>query len=439
MADDDSGLVNSLNALTLPDKTLIAVSGGRDSMALLDACAQACSARQNNTAAFIAATVDHGLRDGARVEATMVSDYCSTINIAHETLRWNSDEPVVSAVQARARNARYRLLIDHAYKHKCGAILTAHTQDDLAETVLMRLARGAGARGLAAMGDETQVASGPGAVLRLLRPMLGISRQSTTQYCKERSVPFCDDPGNQDPAFERVRWRALLGALQTQDLLTTKMVARSAGRLKSSVERENTELSSMMARVDGVFEQWGGISIDPQNLPALSPYQVQLLASRLVHAVSGQDYAPDAERAGVAVNDALETGKSALSGAMFHLWKSRLWVYREPAGLKGRRGASSAPKISHVQSAGACLWDRRFIVKATINPAQLYGQSMPITPWSGAPAALFNGPPEALESVPCLAGARGQIHAPLAGFTDHQIAWHNLSQERFFVSVIRFA
>src|SRR5437764_4496837 len=133
-----------LDALIARDARIgVAVSGGPDSLAWLWLAAAARPGRVE------AATIDHGLRAEARDEAAMVADVCDRLGIRHATLTARWSELPETAIQERARNQRYRLLGYWAEERGLDVLATAHHAEDQAETVLMRLSRGSGVRGLA--------------------------------------------------------------------------------------------------------------------------------------------------------------------------------------------------------------------------------------------------------------------------------------------------
>lgn len=175
----------------------LAVSGGPDSMALLLLAFNALGPEQ-----VVAATVDHGLRAGSADEAAMVAKVCAANGIAHTTLGLSLAPG--AGVQDRARQARYRALGAWCREQGLAALATAHHTDDQAETVIMRLNRGAGLRGLAAMRDRARV---PGHDLPLLRPLLGWRRADLAALVADAGWPCADDPSNRDARFERVRVR----------------------------------------------------------------------------------------------------------------------------------------------------------------------------------------------------------------------------------------
>src|SRR3982751_2652505 len=133
-----------LDALVAPDARIgVAVSGGPDSLALL---LLAAAARPGQ---IEAATVDHGLRQEARAEGEMVAALCERLAVPHQILTARWDETPKAAIQERARGERYRLLGCWAEERGLAALATAHHADDQAETLLMRLVRGSGVKGLA--------------------------------------------------------------------------------------------------------------------------------------------------------------------------------------------------------------------------------------------------------------------------------------------------
>lgn len=197
----------------------VAVSGGPDSLALLTLANAARPGRVE------AATVDHALRDGSRGEAEMVAAVCTTIGVPHRILTVEWDAKPATAVQERARAARYRLLAGWAQERGLAVLATAHHVDDQAETFLMRLSRGAGVRGLAAM---RPLANAPGSGVALVRPLLGWKRGELEQICATSGLTPATDPGNVDEQFERVRVRK---ALAQVDWLDPQAIARSAANL----------------------------------------------------------------------------------------------------------------------------------------------------------------------------------------------------------------
>ena len=176
----------------------LAVSGGADSMAML-ALASAAFPGQ-----VIAATIDHRLRAEAADEAAMVAGHCALLGVPHFILVPKT--PIAGAsIQARARDARYRLLADWVEEAGARALLTAHHADDQAETFLMRAARGSGITGLAAIRSQRDEDG-----LVVLRPLLGWRHAELRALAETTATPYVDDPSNSDPIYDRVRFRRLI-------------------------------------------------------------------------------------------------------------------------------------------------------------------------------------------------------------------------------------
>ncbi|MDM7955383.1 tRNA lysidine(34) synthetase TilS [Blastomonas sp.] len=195
---------------------LVAVSGGPDSMAMLD------MVRQGWAGAVSAATVDHGLRPESADEAAMVARYCAAVGVPHATL--HPDAPITGSVQAAARAVRYRLLAIEATRVRADFILTAHHADDQLETLLMRLARGSGVDGLAGVRARNG---------QVIRPMLGFAKAELARYCNQHAIAFVTDPSNANTDFDRVQMR---NALQHFDRIDPLQAVRSAAALADAVE-----------------------------------------------------------------------------------------------------------------------------------------------------------------------------------------------------------
>jgi tRNA(Ile)-lysidine synthase len=196
---------------------LLAVSGGPDSSALMHAAAALGASVQ-------VATVDHGLRPDSGPEAEGVGRAARALGLPHAVLTWAGPKPG-TGLQDAARAARYRLLAAHAEAVGAGLVLTGHTQDDQAETVLMRLAAGSGPAGLAGMRTERPLAPG----ITLGRPFLALPKATLTAWCVARGIPHVRDPANADPRFARARLRATWAALEREGLSPARL-ARLAER-----------------------------------------------------------------------------------------------------------------------------------------------------------------------------------------------------------------
>jgi tRNA(Ile)-lysidine synthase len=215
---------------------VLAVSGGPDSIAMMWLAARWRRALKRGPQ-LIAVTIDHGLRPEATREAREVKRLARTLDLAHRTLRWRGAKPK-TGLPAAARDARYLLLAKAARAAGATHVLTAHTQDDQAETLLMRMSRGSGIAGLAAMARQSQR---EGVVLA--RPLLDIPKARLVATLKKARIGFADDPTNRDSSFTRPRFRALMPALAAEGF-----DARNLTRLAVRMARANAALEIL---VDG--------------------------------------------------------------------------------------------------------------------------------------------------------------------------------------------
>jgi len=247
--------------VTRDDRFGLAVSGGADSMAML-VLAAACWPGQVE-----AATVDHGLRPEAGDEAAKVAGWCAAHGIAHATLR--PDQPISGNLQSQARNARYALLEQWRADRGLDWLLTAHQADDQIETVIMRLNRGSGVGGLAAIRGRQG---------RVLRPLLDTRRAELRDYCAANVVPFIDDPSNADPRFDRARLRGQLAGFDVID----------PARLNRSVEalaEADAALDWMVHRLmtDHVTAKGQALILDATELPAAL---LRRLVEKMIHSIN---------------------------------------------------------------------------------------------------------------------------------------------------------
>ena len=203
----------------------IAVSGGPDSLALL------LLAAATRPGQFDAATVDHGLRPESRGEAEKVGDICQRLGMPHAALAIEWDVPPTTAIQEQARKGRYGALASWMRDRGLAALLTAHHLDDQAETLMMRLNRGSGVRGLAAMRHSGPLPGDP--KMTVLRPLLGWRRAELESLCADAGLDPVSDPSNLDERYERVRIRR---ELATADWLSPEALAKSAAYLGAADE-----------------------------------------------------------------------------------------------------------------------------------------------------------------------------------------------------------
>lgn len=321
-------------------RLLVAVSGGPDSVALLALLSE--WAGQPGRPALYAATVDHGLREASTAEAEAVAGLCRGLDVPHAILRWSGPKPA-SGIQERARKARYSLLAQHALSLGGAVLVTAHTLDDQAETMLMRMARGSGPAGL--VGMRSRVRKG---VVELARPLLGLPKARLVATAETRGLPFIQDPSNADARFERVRWRGLMPRLADEGLSAERLATLAArlARMEAAVAHRVAALLPNLKSSgagESVRLDLAGLGDEPEEIV------LRLIACGLeVAAGSEGENLPRLERLEACV-DALVAAASrgaamtrTLSGCVLALdRKGVLTLSREPM---RRRGIHSAAR-----------------------------------------------------------------------------------------------
>jgi tRNA(Ile)-lysidine synthase len=224
-------------ALRPPARVLLAVSGGADSVALLDALWSGRKRRDLSTVALCVGHFDHRLRPDSAMDRELVARLAVERGLPFVSRVANDAPGGGGGLEERAREARYQALVEMAGELGCEAIVTAHTATDQAETLLWRLTRGAGARGLGAMRARRRIEG-----LWLLRPLLDLTREETRAYCTRRSLPFHDDPTNLN---ERPRARLRAEVLPILERLAPGAVRRLAAA--STRLREDDDLLEGLA------------------------------------------------------------------------------------------------------------------------------------------------------------------------------------------------
>jgi tRNA(Ile)-lysidine synthase len=279
-AFDKSALDRIFAPLDHAPALIAAVSGGPDSIALMHLLA-----RWNERPAsrrIIVATIDHGLRPEAAEEARWVAGEAAALGLTHRILTWTGDKPA-SALQERARAARYSLLVELAREIGASYLITAHTLDDQAETILMRIARGSGLTGLRGMALERNRDG-----IRHLRPLIEIPKTALVDLCTSEGWRFVTDPSNRDERFTRVRWRSLMPVLAAEGLTAARLadLARRARQAEEALDLKATEAYNR-ARL---LKAGKGVVLDGAVL-ATEPFEIalRLLAKGLSEAGLPED------------------------------------------------------------------------------------------------------------------------------------------------------
>ena len=318
----------------------IAVSGGGDSIALMHVAAEWARGRT-----IMVATVDHGLRPESGDEARQVARVARKLGLKHATLMWQR-ETDAGNLMASARDARLRLLSGWAKRNELDCVALGHTADDQAETLIMRLARGSGIDGLAAMA-EWRDAFG----VRWLRPMLGCGRAELRDWLRARDIGWAEDPSNDNEDYDRIRVRKAMQAMG----LDVPGLARAAAHIGQA--RDALAHYAALAAEDAQIEK-GHLVLSRRamgNAPAEIRRRLLVASCRWV---TGADYPP--RRAAVihALQAIANGSRVTLDGALIEPSGSDLRFGREPA---------AAAKAAPLTEDG--IWDRRWQIEG-LRPGQ---------------------------------------------------------------------
>jgi tRNA(Ile)-lysidine synthase len=271
-----------------PERPVVAMlSGGRDSVCLLDVAVAICT-----PGAVSALHVNYGLREQSDAEERHCAGLCEALGVELEVVRESGpprggpkDAP--GNLQAWAREVRYRAATALA-QERDALIATGHTASDQVETILYRLAASPGRRALLGMVPREG---------RLIRPLLGLTREQTAAYCTARGLLWCEDASNESPEYARARVRhGVLPALRAVHPAADHNVLRTAHLL-----REETELLDALV----AQELAGGETIDVARLSQLPRALARLVVVRLAEGAAGT-YVP---QAGGRVDELLELGR----------------------------------------------------------------------------------------------------------------------------------
>lgn len=390
--DPFAALIAAVGDALDPDGvTGIAVSGGSDSVGLLHLAQVAARAAGLSLAAV---TVDHGLRSDSGAEAEGVARLCAGLGISHQTLQWQGWDGRGN-LQAAAREARYALMTDWARGQGIRRVLLGHTQDDQAETFLMRVARQAGLDGLSGMAARFQRGG-----ITWERPLLDVSRAALRAYLTGQGVAWVDDPSNDNDRFERVKARRVLAALSPLGIDAAGL-ARVMAQLADARDALRGQLHEIA--VIGVQQDRGDLILDwrvwGQQHPEL---RRRILVAALVW-VASSPYAPRREDV-AALMEALEgPGQRTLAGCVIQRKGATVRISREAQAVRDLHGPTDQ------------RWDSRWQLDGPHDPA-LHVAALGEAGVRLCPAWRDTGLPRAaLIAAPAVWQGGRLVAAPLAG------------------------
>ncbi|WP_375254328.1 tRNA lysidine(34) synthetase TilS [Yoonia sp.] len=372
----------------------LAVSGGGDSIAMMHLAARSLAVGQLHVL-----SIDHGLRPEAAQELALVNAQAQALGLQHHVGHWSWDG--TGNLQAAARAGRWQALCALAARHELGMIWMGHTQDDQIETFLMRLARGSGVDGLAAMRMRATRGGMP-----LLRPLLEAKRADLRAWLRQQGISWADDPSNADARYDRVRARHMAGELA--DLgLTPKRVLQTIDHMNAA--RATLEQAAHQFAAAHVHEDRGDLLLAPEVLGDMTTDQNRRVLAAALGWINGRAFRPRFDQL-MAAAESLGKGQTAtLAGCILCVdTNNRIRIARE--------AAATAPR-DVLETGLSIIWDSRWRLSGPLRDGltvKALGSALIDCPeWraSGIPRSSLLASPAIWDGETLLA-------APLAGFAN---------------------
>ncbi|MDC3068184.1 tRNA lysidine(34) synthetase TilS, partial [Paracoccaceae bacterium] len=261
----------------------VAVSGGSDSMALLN---MALHWKIENNSTLKVASVDHGLRSESTYEVNFVADWCKKHNVVHNILSPESQiKNIRGNLQQNARLVRYKLLQKWAIHNNIKIILLGHTLDDQEENLLARFFRGSGVDGLGSMRDQVLWKK-----VLWIRPLLEIRKESLRNYLKDKGCDWIEDPSNNDTRYQRVKIRKLLEKLKSEKMLSPNIVNTTSHMSRASEVLKDVAISKCKKLI--VFDDLGSIFFSLREFEGLFQETRFRILAGIISWYSGQHFKP---------------------------------------------------------------------------------------------------------------------------------------------------
>lgn len=315
----------------------LAVSGGGDSIAMMHLAVRALGPER-----FAVFTVDHGLRPEAAEEIALVGAQATALGLPHHVTRWTWDG--AGNLQNAARIGRFAALRALVLKHKRAEIWLGHTEDDQIETFLMRLARGSGVDGLAAMRRWSTRDSLP-----VFRPLLGIRRAELRDWLAETDLAWREDPSNDDARYDRIKARQM--AAQLGDLgLTEKRILQTIDHMQAA----QRTLQSSVRQFAGthIRQEAGDLILAPDALDLAQDDAPRRAMAAAIGWISGGAYRPRFDALCDAVNAARDGRQMTLAGCL---------LIPQPDGAV--RLTREVAATGAVDGIAPILWDKRWLIE----------------------------------------------------------------------------
>ena len=309
-------------------KLAVAVSGGVDSIALLYWMVEI-------GADIVCLHVNHGLRDAATIEENYVLETCKKLSVPCQVFHWDAEKPT-TGVEAAARSARYKMMTDFCHNNGIEYLVTAHQADDQIETFLMNLGRGSGVFGLSAMQSISERDG-----IKILRPLLNVSREELKNYCDTKKIKYFTDEMNNDARYTRVRIR------QNRHLLHDAL-GISDERILLAIENLNRARKSIESDVDKLVADVMGNDFamfrDSFLFDLVPDIRLKFIGT-LIQKIGGDDYQPRLNSLNLALEKLHGDCKFTLGHCTLRRLGERILIVREGAKTTFRKRYGKIKKL----------------------------------------------------------------------------------------------
>ena len=335
-------------------KIAVAVSGGVDSMCLTFLLNEVC---KRNNISLTAITVDHKLREKSTFEANKVSQYLRSISIDHIILTWQHGI-IKSDIQNKARQARYKLICDYCKDHNIENLFVAHTFDDQAETVLLRILRGSGVDGISGIEFKIEINK-----VHIIRPLLKFKKSQILNFMQDQNLLWFEDESNKNIKFDRVKVRNLISDCDEDFKFTQRLnlLAENAKRAKNFIDYH----------VKKVFEEncvignLGYISIQRFNLlDQHEEIRFRLINHIIRYIKNNFDQYPIRIEKLKSLSQSFEKSnqlKSTIHGCVILLHRDIIYFYKEQKFIEPMK----------ILNKGKSIWDNRYTLFINLEGLQV--------------------------------------------------------------------
>ncbi len=318
----------------------LALSGGGDSMALALLLNEFCSKKSIKLVALI---VNHNLRDDSRSEAEWVKSQMDNIGVECHILDWVGDKPD-TGIQENARNKRYQLLTEKCHELGIETLAFGHNLEDQNETFWIRLISGSGIDGLSGMASSSKRND-----IKIIRPLLPISREELREICKSHKQTWIDDPSNQNENFTRVNIRKNLKFFEEAGLSQNRL-----NDIIAKISQANDALKNITDKVIAKIVRsnpYGYVTIDLDGFYNCEDEIKFRILSNILQNFSNNKYPARSANINELISNIGKKG-STLSGCEIIIHDDKICIFRELLKIEGKLYLNR----------NNLSWDNRFIV-----------------------------------------------------------------------------